>query len=161
MRDEFPLAYHLTWGTYGTRLHGDPRGTVDREMNRFGDPIIDRDTEWESQETALLRFPRRILTIEQRVFIESQFEGICARGSWKPIGIAAATDHVHAILTASAEGKAIRKWLKRWISEAMNTKWSLQSEEVWWAECGSIKWIWTEDYLDRAVEYVTRQRATK
>src|SRR5438045_3914517 len=23
------LAYHITWGTYGTRLHGDPRKTVD------------------------------------------------------------------------------------------------------------------------------------
>ncbi|MCH8164939.1 MAG: hypothetical protein IH889_04955 [Planctomycetes bacterium] len=28
-----PLAYHITFGTYGTRLHGDPRGTVDRTLN--------------------------------------------------------------------------------------------------------------------------------
>ena len=26
------------WGTYGTRLHGDARGTVDREHNEYGTP---------------------------------------------------------------------------------------------------------------------------
>jgi hypothetical protein len=35
-----PLAYHITWGTYGTRLHGDKRGTVDRENNAFGTPVL-------------------------------------------------------------------------------------------------------------------------
>src|SRR5688572_26695020 len=37
------LAYHITWGTYGMRLHGDPRGTVDRDHNALGSPIIRRD----------------------------------------------------------------------------------------------------------------------
>jgi hypothetical protein len=41
-----PIAYHITFGTYGTRLHGDPRGTVDRSMNRPGDPIIGADRAW-------------------------------------------------------------------------------------------------------------------
>src|SRR5438876_12296826 len=34
------LAYHITWGTYGTRLHGDPRKTVDRQHNAYGEPIL-------------------------------------------------------------------------------------------------------------------------
>ncbi len=38
-----PLAYHITWGTYGTRLHEDSRGTVDRENNSFGTPIVGPD----------------------------------------------------------------------------------------------------------------------
>ena len=37
------LAFHITWGTYGTRLHGDPRGTVDRNHNHFGDPVLGYD----------------------------------------------------------------------------------------------------------------------
>jgi hypothetical protein len=32
-RTYFPLGYHITFGTYGTRLHRDPRGTVDRSVN--------------------------------------------------------------------------------------------------------------------------------
>src|SRR5688500_18791040 len=37
------LAYHITWGTYGTRLHGDPRKTVDRLHNQYGDPVLGYD----------------------------------------------------------------------------------------------------------------------
>jgi hypothetical protein len=44
--DARPLAYHITFGTYGTRLHGDERGTVDRAMNKPGDPIIGADSSW-------------------------------------------------------------------------------------------------------------------
>jgi hypothetical protein len=30
------LAFHITWGTYGTRLRGDRRGTVDRSTTNTG-----------------------------------------------------------------------------------------------------------------------------
>ena len=33
-----PLAYLITFRTYGTWLHGDARGSVDREHNVFGTP---------------------------------------------------------------------------------------------------------------------------
>src|SRR5208337_1876850 len=32
---------------------------------------------------------------------------------------------------------------------------------TWWAECGSIRWITDEEYYSNAMQYVTRQRATK
>jgi hypothetical protein len=33
---------------------------------------------------------------------------------------------------------------------------------TWWAECGSIRWIFKEDgnYYENAVRYVERQQAT-
>jgi REP element-mobilizing transposase RayT len=158
---DFPLAYHITWGTYGTRLHGDERGTVDRSMNKFGEPIIGAEESWQRMETKLLRFPPRELTLDQRQFIEKSIPGICVRGGWEYIATAAARDHVHNILRATVDGKDIRKWPKRWISEAMTKRWPVLPEQVWWAECGSVKWIWTEDYFDRAVAYVRKQRATR
>ena len=39
------LARHITWGTYGQRLHGDARGTVDREHNEYGRPVLGSDPE--------------------------------------------------------------------------------------------------------------------
>ena len=39
--NEFPLAYLLTFRTYGTWLHGDDRGAMRRNgNNRFGGPKI-------------------------------------------------------------------------------------------------------------------------
>jgi len=35
-----PLAYLITFRAYGTWLHGDSRGSVDRFHNRYGAPLI-------------------------------------------------------------------------------------------------------------------------
>ena len=40
----YPLAYLLTFTCYGTRLHGDTRGTVDRNNNRYGMPFLSPET---------------------------------------------------------------------------------------------------------------------
>jgi REP element-mobilizing transposase RayT len=156
-----PLAYHITWGTYGTRLHGDDRGIVLRDQNQFGEPIIGADSDLDRAESANLRFPPRFLTPEQRRFIESVYPEICTRGNWEPIVIAAAPDHVHTVLRGAADGQDIRKWLKRWMTQALSSRWTLHPGELWWAECGSVKWIWKPDYFDRVVNYVTRQKTTK
>ena len=158
-RTNFPLAYHITFGTYGTRLHGSDRPTVDRSQNKFGDPVIGKDAEWETMERSLLKFPPTVLTIEQRLFVQQIIPSICVRGKWEHVATAAAKDHVHNIIRAAVEGADIRRWLKRWLSQAMSEKWPPLPDQVWWAECGSVKWIWVNDYYDRAVDYVNDQRA--
>jgi REP element-mobilizing transposase RayT len=154
----FPLAYHITFGTYGTRLHGDERGTVDRRSNHFGEPIIDQCEEWEQMERHRLKYPPRVLTREQCVEVELLIPRVCARGKWTYHTCAAAPDHVHTVLTAQAEGEAVRMWLKRWVTQGLNGRWPLRDDQVWWAECGSVKWVWEEDYFQRAVGYVAGQR---
>jgi REP element-mobilizing transposase RayT len=161
MRDHYPLAYHITFGTYGTRPHGDERGTVDRAMNRPGDPIIGKDEAWERMELNKLRFPPRVFTHEQMVVVESLVEAVCARGGWTPHTWASGPDHVHAVLGASAEGDAVRKWFKRWLGQSLAARYPLRAGETFWADGGSVKWVWTDDYLARAVDYVRRQRATE
>jgi hypothetical protein len=62
------------------------------------------------------------------------------------------------LLAASADGPDVRKWLKRWVSQSLSERWPTREGEVWWAECGSVKWVWTQDYLERATTYIERQR---
>src|SRR5262245_60357021 len=38
--NEFPLAYLITFRTYGTWLHGDERTSIDRYMNNYSGPRI-------------------------------------------------------------------------------------------------------------------------
>ena len=108
-----PIAYHITFGTYGTRLHGDERGTVDRSMNEPGDPIIGADPSWWELERKRLRFDPVVLRPEQMRHVECVTPSICARGGWTYHIAAGGPDHVHVLLTAEAEGDAVRKWFKR------------------------------------------------
>jgi REP element-mobilizing transposase RayT len=158
---EFPLAYHITWGTYGTRLHGDRRGTVRREASQFDSPIIGRIDKFRNREIELLRFAPRLLDRQRRSFVESAIPEVCRRGKWKLIDCAAAPDHIHCLLRAQADGQEVRKWLKRWIGQALSSRWPLQPGQTWWAEGGSVKWIFDERYLESAKQYVSRQRTLK
>jgi REP element-mobilizing transposase RayT len=155
-----PLAYHITFGTYGTRLHGDERGTVDRSLNQPGDPIIGSDWQWEQMDRNRLNFLPRIFTAEQMVLVESLIPDICVRGGWTLHACATGPDHVHNVLTGDADGDVIRKILKRWLGQALCRHIPLSPGETFWAECGSVKWIWDEEYLARATRYVHDQRAT-
>ena len=156
-----PLAYHITFGTYGTRLHGDERGTIYRAMNEPGDPIIGRDEEWRRIEQHKLKFKPRVFTIQQMSDVEQLLPLICTHGGWMHHAGAAGPDHVHEVLTGNADGVDIRKWLKRWLGEELAKIYPLLPGETFWAECGSVKWIWTDEYFRRARDYVFDQRATE
>jgi REP element-mobilizing transposase RayT len=157
------LAFHITWGTYGTRLHGDSRKTVDRQHNQYGEPVVGFDEHRWQKEIGLLKFPPVIFEPAQMVLVESLLPEICERGGWKHIAGAAGPDHVHEILASPNDPKTIRRLLKRWLGQTMCERLGdLSPGATWWAECGSIRWIFAEDgtYFDTAVGYVNRQRAT-
>jgi REP element-mobilizing transposase RayT len=155
-----PIAYHITFGTYGTRLHGDERGTVDRATNRPGDPIIGSDPSWWARERNRLNFEPVELTDEQMRFAESVMPSICERGGWTFHTGAGGPDHIHALLTADAEGDAVRKWIKRWLGELMSHRWARPEGATWWAEGGSVKWVWEPSYSRNVFDYLERQRAS-
>jgi len=155
-----PIAYHITFGTYGTRLHGDPKGTVDRSMNHYGDPIIGSDPKRWLRETRLLKFPPVIFNLSQRQYAESVIPLICQTGVWFYHIAAAGEDHVHVLLTADADGAAVRKWFKRWLGEKLSKKWPFSTGQSYWSEGGSVKWVWKEDYFHNIFNYISHQRAT-
>ena len=163
MSDPFPLAYHITFGTYGTRLHGDERGTVDRRMNHPGDPIVGSDPDWWERERAMLRFEPVTFDREKMLFVERVIPGVCEQGGWDYHVGAAGPDHVHALLTARAEGDKVRMWFKRWLGQALSARFpdALEDGATWWAEGGSVKWVWTRDYRQNVYDYLRRQRATR
>lgn len=158
--NEHPIAYHITFGTYGTRLHGDPKGTVDRSMNIYGDPIIGSDPKRWIRETGLLKFSPVVLNLSQRRYVDSIIPSICQKGGWVYHIAAAGGDHIHVLLTADADGTAVRKWFKRWLGEKLMEKWPLSTGQSYWSEGGSVKWVWKEDYFNTVQGYLLRQRAT-
>lgn len=152
-----PLAFHITISTFGTRLHGDPRGTVDRDHNAFGEPVLPTNVARQARERSLQQFPAVILLLEQCRYLEEVGADIATRGGWTLHTIAAAADHLHALISADAEGAVVRRLWKRWLSQALSQRWSLAPGAKWWADGGSVKWIWDDAYLRIASEYIANQ----
>jgi REP element-mobilizing transposase RayT len=153
-----PLAYHITIGTYGTRLHGDERGTIDRHHNTPGEPVLGHNERWKSAAQKRLKYPPVVLSLEQQRFVESILPHICERGDWDFHIAACQPDHVHVLLASDTHGNAVRRWLKTWLSEALSKQWPEENCRAWWAEGGSVRWIWEQDHLVRVYDYVHKQR---
>jgi hypothetical protein len=61
----YPLAYLITFTTYGTWLHGDSRGSVDKQHNRYGDDLVALDAAREKKERIALENQPVVLSPEQ------------------------------------------------------------------------------------------------
>ena len=155
---DFPLAYHITFAMYGTRLPGDERGCVDRSRNKPGDPFIGEDAQWETVKRSMLNHDPVYLSHEQRVFGEKIIPDICKRGDWTYHIAACQDNHVHVMLSTSSDGKAVRKWFKRWLGEALSERWTMPQ---WFAVGGSVRWVWDDWYLENLYRYIKDQRTTK
>ena len=71
--DHKALAYFITFRTYGTWLHGDKRGSVDRFHNRYGSPRLPPNKLREKYSRSLLKRPPVRLTGKQRKVVRNQY----------------------------------------------------------------------------------------
>jgi hypothetical protein len=168
MTQEFPhqrldptrTTWHITFGTYGTRLHGGSRPNVDKQHNERGTEFVPPKTEHEDSARGRMKFPPRFLSLEQRRFTESELPAICLRGGWMYRVCSAAPDHVHLLgdIAPEIHGEKVRRLVKRWLGQILSERWPIAAGASWWAEEGSNIAIHDERYLNNAFSYIARQR---
>lgn len=165
MAEDGWTTWHITWGTYGGRLHGSDRPTVDREHNELNEEFVDRNERREQFERGRMRGKAVFLTQTQRERIEAIIPELCIRGGWRLRVCAAGFegDHVHVLLDAprAVHGKQIRQFLKRWVTQALDASWGKPDGGSWWAEGGSTRAVKDMNYLRNATRYIHRQRTTR
>ena len=109
-----PLAYLLTWTTYGTWLPGDERGWVEKP-GQFREPDIER------QRQALMRMTESaiVLDAEQRAIVESVIKKHCEIRKWTLHAAGCRTNHVHVVVTADRHPDVILDQLKSWCTRRL------------------------------------------
>jgi REP element-mobilizing transposase RayT len=144
-----PIAYFMTWPTYGTWLPGDERGWVKYRAGwQLPDPIREREA------MALMTEDACILTGDQRQIVEDQIAETCAHRGWTLHAVNCRSNHMHVVVTADVgDPKRIRIDLKAWATRALKKKVD-SGRESWWAERGSIRYVNSDDDLEAAILYV-------
>ena len=104
-----PLAYFLTWTTYGTWLPGDARGWV-RKPGQFQIP----DPKLEAVARELMSEEPCILDSEERRLVEKTIQEHCAIRSWHLHAVSCRTNHVHVVVTAPVSPQTVRNQFKAW-----------------------------------------------
>jgi len=154
--------WHITFGTYGTRLHGSHRPTVDRQHNQRGTPFLASDAQRQQAAQACMKNPARWFTAQQRAYVEDCLPALCERGGWGYRIAASEDDHIHLLcdVPIAVHGKQVRRLVKRWLRQELSECWPLTADERWWAVGGSNIAVREQAYLENVYRYVLKQRFT-
>jgi REP element-mobilizing transposase RayT len=164
-----PLAYFLTWSTYGTWLPGDERGWIEY---RHGWQLPDTVRRLEA--AARMTEDACRLDGEQRNAVERQIAETCKFRGWELHAVNCRSNHVHVVVAANLDPGAVRNQLKAWSTRRLKELDAQRRQsgaatptgsvsggrreqglrENWWAERGSQRYINDPESLEAAVLYV-------
>ncbi len=154
MANESPIAFFFTWSTYGTRLPGDQRGWVEYQKGfRLPDPLRELEAQARMTNDAIQ------LDAEQREQVNLQVAETCIHKGWELYAVNCRSDHAHAVISASQTPKVMRAQIKAWCSQRLNNfergRRAVDLEPIdWWADRGSIRWIFDTAGLESTTLYV-------
>jgi REP element-mobilizing transposase RayT len=150
-----PLAFFLTWTTYGTWLPGDDRGWTERRRGfQLPDPIRQREAE------ACMADDPCALDDEQRRLVETTIADHCRIRGWELHMVNCRTNHVHVVVTANRDPDEVSQQFKAWCTrrlkelERARGRQGAAIREKWWTEKGSQRRLWDPVSLDAAIQYV-------
>jgi REP element-mobilizing transposase RayT len=150
-----PLAYFISFRTYGTWLHGDKRGSIDRFHNRYRSPYKSPNKNWQRENESLLKTEPLILKARERKSIESAIRDTCTRRQWRLQAINVRTNHVHTVVSATRHKAGLV--LNAFKANATR---QLRQDGLWahsfspWADKGSKRKLWNEQSVAKAIDYV-------
>jgi REP element-mobilizing transposase RayT len=159
MSEEFsesriPLAYLITFRCYGTWLHGDERGSVDRGHNIYDTPFLPRNETREKDERQRLKQPPVKLDQARRVAVDRAVREVCTQRGWALLAINVRTNHAHIVVSAQCNSKKVLNDFKAYATRGMRKAGVWRSAITPWAEHGSRKYLWKPASVERAIDYV-------
>ena len=100
---DIPLAYLITFRCYGTWIHGDQRGSVDRNHNKYRGPYASPNEKRRLSNRALLKTEPVLLNAARRLSVENAVRETCAYKEWILRAINVRTNHVHVVVSIGAQ----------------------------------------------------------
>jgi REP element-mobilizing transposase RayT len=152
--DRIPLAYFITFRAYGTWLHGDERGSVDRLHNTFGSPRLLPNPLRRNYERRMLKRPPTYFSKNRRAAIERGIRETCKLRNWSLWAFNIRTNHVHTVVSANCKSEKVLAALKANATRTLREARLWQSGHSPWAHKGSRRHLWTQKQLSAAIDYV-------
>ncbi len=162
MKDEFwddnelPLAYLITFRTYGTWLHGDERLSVDPHSgkNRYGAPKIDRNKKLVTVMSENQASDSFLLNGECRKVVERAIRGVCDAREYRLAAVNVRTNHAHNVVSATTTPEKVMNALKANATRELREAGLVAPDVRVWSRGGSTRYLWKPAHVSGAIDYV-------
>ncbi|MGD9691671.1 MAG: transposase [Phycisphaerales bacterium] len=149
-----PLGYLITFHTYGTWLHGDVRGSVDRGHRAPNTPPLPRSDSRRAAEGVRLKSEPVVLSIVERGAADRCVREVCEHRGWTLHAVNVRTNHVHVVVSAETTPERVMNGLKSWMTRRIREVNGARAETTLWTRHGSTRHLWDSRDLNGAIEYV-------
>src|SRR5262245_18416511 len=149
-----PVAYFITFTTYGTWLHGRAPGSVDRVHNLPGTPWLPPDADRERQMRSALRQDPYVLDPARRAVVLRTIREVAAHRAWTLWAVHVRSNHVHVVMTAACKPEKVMADLKAWCSRRLREAFGESSDRDRWTQHGSTRYLNDQESFVAAVTYV-------
>lgn len=147
------LAYFLTFTCYGTWKHGDERGSVDKEHNKFGQEYCKPSLTRERVHSNKLQHEPVLIDAALRGVIETAIREVCENRGWKLYAINVRTNHVHVVVWSNIDPERTMSSFKAWATRRMREAGLIGKDSKFWTRHGSTRWVNTPKGLDAVCSY--------
>ncbi len=152
---DIPLAHLITFRCYGSWLHGDLRGSVDRLHNRYKAPYAAPNENRNRHNKDMLKGEPVVLDASRRVSVETAIRGTCVHRRWTLRAINVRSNHVHIVVSIGGmKSELALNAFKSNATRQMKEDGCWQMDHSPWVDKGSRRNLWNERSVERAIDYV-------
>jgi REP element-mobilizing transposase RayT len=152
---DIPLAYLITFRCYGSWLHGDARGSVDRMHNRYKSAYAPANNNRSRHNQGMLKCAPVILDLSRRNAIVKAIRETCLHREWTLLALNVRTNHVHVVVSIGEKRAELAlNAFKANATRQMKQDGCWQMEYSPWVDKGSRRYLWNQRSVDRAIDYV-------
>jgi REP element-mobilizing transposase RayT len=153
--NEAPLAFLITFRTFGTWLHGDERYSVDRHgKNFYGAPGIGPNENLVAKMAKDMRTSDFVLGGRERSVVDSAIRSVCKVRGYGLLALNVRTNHVHSVVSAMKRPDLIMNAFKSNATYELRAAGLVSPDQIVWSRGGSTRYLWKPNHVDGAIEYV-------
>jgi REP element-mobilizing transposase RayT len=148
------MRYFITFACYGTHLHGDESGIVDRHHNVFGSLFAEPSPQRRAVKLEQMDQSPYSLDQDRRAAALSALREVGLHRRWNLLAAHVRTSHVHVVVEADVRPEMIMNTFKKYASRGLNNLGIDQPDRKRWARHGSTRWLFKDQDVQEAVRYV-------
>lgn len=152
------MRYFLTFACYGSHLHGEESGSIDRHHNLVGARSLGADPQRVAAERLSMRQAPYEMDSDSRTVVLEAIREVCGRRDWNLFAAHVRSNHVHVVVEAEAAPERVMNDLKAYSSRALNQYEGDERGRRRWARHGSTRWLWKDRDVREAMRYVVEEQ---
>jgi REP element-mobilizing transposase RayT len=152
------VTYLITFTCYGSHLHGDEAGSVDRRHNLVGSPAVEPNPKRILAERGVMRQLPYAMDQRCREAVLASIVDRCSKRGWNLFAVHVRTNHVHVVVEGEAAPERIMNDLKAYASRCLNEAGMESPDRKRWARHGSTRWLRDRESVGAAIRYVVEKQ---